>query len=186
MTANIEQVGRAQRPEHLWMVALYDEEERTAELLVRLEALGVDAGEATIVRVALDEAAVREATLAADSDPAPSVSLRARHAVTGAIIGSSAALLIGVLLYGTRLIRLGFIEGMFAHAVASSVVGALFGAIIGAAIAVFGARGRSAAATSARPASNPSGFLVAVKLPPGLAEQAEAIARHLGAKKILL
>lgn len=167
------------------MVALYDEEGRTAELLTRLEALGVDASEATIVKVALDEATVREDSFTA-ADPAPSVSLHARHAVTGAIIGSSAALLIGVLLYGTRLIRLGVVEGMFAHAIVSSFVGALFGAVIGATVAVFGARRKKAASAAARPASNPSGFLVAVKLPPGLAEQAEEIARHLGAKKILL
>jgi hypothetical protein len=183
MGADNESAGRAGRPEHLWMVALYDDEQRTAELLARLGALGVETSEATIVRVALDDATTYEPVAA---EGVPTVSPPARHALTGAIVGSSAALLAGVLLYGANLMRLSFVEGLFTHALVSALVGAALGALIGAAAAVvLGAR-RKAAAAAPGAAVNPNGYLVAVKMPPQFAEQAEEIARHLGAKKILL
>jgi hypothetical protein len=179
MGADKEQGGR---PEHLWMVALYDDEQRTAELLMRLGALGVETSEATIVRVALDDAAAIE--YAAD-DRGVTVSPPARHALTGAIVGSSAALLMGLLLYGMNLARLGFVEGLFAHALASALAGAAIGALLGVAYgALSGVRRNRKSAAPLGP--SPNGYLVAVKMSPGVAEQAEEIARHLGAKKILL
>lgn len=170
------------RPEHLWMVALYDDEQRTAELLMRLGALGVETSEATIVRVALDDTAAIE--YAAESGGV-TVSPPARHALTGAIVGSSAALMMGLLLYGMNLVRLGFVEGLFAHALASALVGAALGALLGVAYGVLAGIRRNRKST-APSGSNPNGYLVAVKMSPGVAEQAEEIARHLGAKKILL
>ena len=171
------------------MVALYEQEERTGELLERLGAMGVETSEATIVRVELSEAALvasamrTTGALATSSASVPPV---ARHAVTGAIIGSSVFLLIGLLLYSASLVQLGFIEGMFGHALLSALAGAALGAVIGAVIALLQRPPRVASTTTGRSDANRDGFLVAIKMPPGLAEQAEEIARHLGAKEILI
>lgn len=168
------------------MVALYDDEERTSELLARLGALGVETSEATIVRVALDDQSTAEHMAAAFAPAsAPPVSPQARGAVTGAIVGSPLALLTGLLLYGADL---AILKGMFAHALASAIVGAVLGAILGAALAAVLTARRSARRKKAKSAqaAGADGFLVAVKMAPGLAEQAEEIARHLGARKILL
>ncbi len=172
------------------MVALYEREERTGELLDRLGALGIDTREATIVRVELNEAA----TVASDIKAArpsstlksSSVSPTARHAVTGAIIGSFVVFLIGVLLYSASLLSLGFVDGMFAHALASAITGAVLGAAIGAVATSLLPRPKSATTVPDWTQLNRDGFLVAIKMPPGLAQQAEEIARRLGAKEILL
>jgi hypothetical protein len=178
------------RQEHLWMVALYEQEERTGELLERLGAMGVETSEATIVRVELSEAvsvaSAMRATGPTTSRSSRSVPPVARHAVTAAFIGSSVFLLIGLLLYSTSLVRLGFIEGMFGHALLSALVGAALGAVIGAVIASLQRPPRAAIPPTGRSDMNRDGFLVAIKMPPSLAEQAEEIARHLGAKEILL
>ncbi|MEP7271420.1 MAG: hypothetical protein ABI882_07930 [Acidobacteriota bacterium] len=188
MAGDNEHVGAA-RQEHLWMVALYEREERTGELLDRLGALGIDTGEATIVRVELNDAASAASALSAKrsaSHGTSSVSPIARHALTGAIIGSSVVLLIGLLLYSAGLLNLGFVEGMFAHALVSAVAGAVLGAAIGAALAPLVHRSPPPPAVPDWARLNRDGFLVAIKMPPGLAQQAEEIARRLGAKEILL
>src|SRR6185295_880703 len=91
------------RQEHLTLVALYELEERANELLERLGALSIDTSEATIIRVELDQSlrASRQPPL---PDTAP-LSPWIRYLVTGAFIGSGAALLIGLLLYGADLLR---------------------------------------------------------------------------------
>ena len=179
------------RQEHLWMVALYEREERKGELLDRLSALGIDTDEATIVRVELnDSAAVSSALSLASGSSSYShpafTSATVRHSVTGAIFGSLIVLVIGLLLYSGSLIHLIVIEGMFGHGLVFALVGGALGAIVGVTSGLwFDRRGRvSSAADWSR--FNRDGFLVAIKMPPGLAEQAEEIARHLGAKEILL
>lgn len=172
------------------MVALYEQEERTGELLERLGALGIETDEATIVRVELNDgssvSSALEATGFSSSSPPSSVSPLMRHAVTGAIIGSSVVLLVGLLLYSASLFRLGLIEGMFAHALLSAATGAVFGAVLGALVASLLRRARPVKPAPDWSQINREGFLVAIKMPPGLAEQAEEIARGLGAKEILL
>lgn len=171
----------AQR-ESLWLVALYDTEESIRELLVRLHALGVETADASIVRVELNDQ-LRVSNLPINQPPlAPAT----RSAITGAIIGSAALLLIGAGLYEAGFLKLGALEGLPAHAILFVLAGALVGALIGA----FTNTGKR------QPAPHPAaekmqeiasdGYLVAIKLPPRLGEQAEAIARSLGAKQILL
>lgn len=171
------------------MVALYEMEERTGELLDRLGALGIDTAEATIVRVELNQAVTVATEMRSGrmSSPPASVSPIARHTVTGAIIGSSILLVIGIALYSAGLLSLGIVEGMFAHALVSAIVGALAGAAIGFISSYLASRSRSSNRAVPEWAQlNRDGFLVAIKMPPGLAEQAEEIARRLGAKEILL
>jgi hypothetical protein len=122
-----------QRQEHLWMVALYELEERTGELLDRLGALGIDTDEATIVRVELDDgAAVAELkAVTSASSKRGTFPAGARYAITGAIIGSSILFLVGVGLYETSILNLGIIRGLFGHALVSALCGAAVGALLG-------------------------------------------------------
>lgn len=173
--------------ENLWLVALYETEERIHELLERLHALGVETEDASIVRVELNDQ-VRAADRL--SVKQTQLSPRVRNAVTGAIAGSAILLLAGIGLYEAGLLNLPALAGLPAHAVLFVSLGALLGSVVGA---LFGG---VLTATKATPLPQVAtdkmqeiasdGYLVAVKMPPHLGEQAEAIARRLGAKQILL
>jgi hypothetical protein len=171
------------------MVALYELEERTGELLDRLGALGIDTGEATIVRVELDnDAALKELKAAAISPPQKraSVPTTARYAITGAVIGSSILFLIGVPVYEASLLDLGMGAGLFGHSIASALCGFVLGSGFGWLTSAFVKRAAAQEPVRDWARLNRDGFLVAIKMPPKLAEQAEEIARRLGAKEILL
>jgi hypothetical protein len=174
---------RELRKEHIWLVALYEMEERAEELLDRLSAIGVDTSEATTLRVEIDERqrAAKFSPVSGDSPLPPTV----RSAITGALTGAAIALLIGLALYSTGQLNMPFIAGLFNHAVICVGIGALIGAFFGS---IFGSAkqhkiARATGAKMQRLKSN--GFLVAVKMAPRLAEQAEEIARGLGAKEII-
>jgi hypothetical protein len=64
--------------EYIWLVALYEFEARAEELLDRLRAIGVDTGEATTVRVEIDDQ-LRQARYVSVNDSA--LSPLARSAV---------------------------------------------------------------------------------------------------------
>jgi hypothetical protein len=175
---------RGLQEEHIWLIALYEMEERAEELLNRLSAIGVDTSEATTLRVEIDERE-RAAKFHPSSGALP-LSPTVRSAITGALIGAALALLVGLTFYSTRRLNLPYINGLFNHAViwvaAGAMTGALFGSIFGSAKQRQIAR---AAAGKMRRLKS-SGFLVAVKMAPRMAEQAEEIARGLGAKEIIL
>jgi len=175
---------RGLHKEHIWLVALYEQEERAEELLGRLSAIGVDTSEATTLRVEIDEQqrAAKFMPMPGDSSLSPTV----RSAITGALIGGALALLIGLALYSTGLFKLPFIEGLFNHAVASVTAGALIGAFLGSIFRSAKQRKTARAPITKMSQLKNDGFLVAVKMAPRLAEQAEEIARGLGAKEILL
>ena len=179
--------------ESLWLVALYETEERIHELLARLHALGVETEEASIVRVELND----QIRAAGAAPTAPPLSARQRNAISGAIAGSAILLLAGLGLYEAGFLQLSGVQGLPAHALLFVTAGASLGALIGALLkppkprAQAATRLKSAAPFSPNnPATMPDltsdGYLVAVKMPPHLGEQAEAIARGLGAKQILL
>jgi hypothetical protein len=175
---------RGLHKEHIWLVALYELEMKAEELLDRLSAIGVDTSEATTLRVEIDEQQ-RAAKLRSVSG-ASTLSPTARSAITGALTGGALALLIGLASYSSGLINLPFIAGLSNHAIASVAAGALIGAFLGS---IFGSakQHKATRAPITRMSQLKSdGFLVAVKMPPSLAEQAEEIARGLGAKEILL
>ena len=75
---------RTENQEHIWLVALYESEARANELLARLNAIGVDTSDATVVRVEIDDQ-LRRARYVAVNDSA--LSPLARSAVTGALFG---------------------------------------------------------------------------------------------------
>ncbi len=168
--------------ENLWLVALYETEERIHELLERLHALGVETEDASIVRVELNDQ-LRAANL---TIPQKQLSPRARNAVTGAIAGSAVLLLAGIGLYEAGLLKLNGLDGLPAHSVLFVLLGALLGGLIGAMLTVAKAKPLPQAATDKMQEIASDGYLVAVKMPPHLGEQAETIARRLGAKQILL
>lgn len=168
------------------MVVLYEVEERTSELLDRLAALGIDTSEASIVRVELSQVAEAAKAFGAVAKPPPkSVSPAARNAVSGGVLGSAVGLLAGIAAYASGLFNLTFAEGLFPHAVVAAIVGATAGSGIGAGWSALRKKKQTRSVTPA-PHSNRDGFLVAVKMQPQVAEQAEEIARRLGAKEILI
>jgi hypothetical protein len=170
--------------EHIWLVALYEQESRADELLKRLSAIGVDTSEATTLRVEIDEQqrAAKFMTVQNGSSLSPT----ARNAVTGALTGGTLSLMAGLVFYATGSFNLPFTSGLFNHAVASVVVGAGVGAAIGSILGSAKEHTMAQAPMTKMQQLKNDGFLVAVKMPTPLAEQAEEIARGLGAKEILL
>jgi hypothetical protein len=159
-------------------------EERAEELLDRLNAIGVDTSDATTLRVEIDDQqrAAKVRPISGASPLPPTL----RSAITGASTGAAIALLICLALYSTGLLDMPFIAGLFNHAVICVVVGALIGAFFGSAFSSAKQHRITRATEDKMRRFNSSGFLVSVKMAPRLAEQAEEIARGLGAKEILL
>jgi hypothetical protein len=176
--------NRGTNKERLCLIALFEMEEKAEELLDRLSAIGIDTSEATTLRVEIDDQqrAARFSIISGDSPLSPTV----RSAITGALTGAALALLISLALYSTGLLNMPLIAGLFNHAVISVAAGALIGAFFGS---IFGSAKQhiiARATESKMRRLKSSGFLVSVKMAPRLAEQAEEIARGLGAKEILL
>jgi Cu/Ag efflux pump CusA len=167
--------------ESLWLVALFESEEPIQALLERLRALGVETHDASIVRVELNDQ--QRAVTRASQELSP----HARNAITGAIIGSSIFTLIGITLYELALLNLRGIEGLLGHAFAFALAGAALGGVLGSVIIPVKKRRAKLPTQAANkmPAITSEGYLVALKMPPELGEQAETIARTLGAKQIL-
>lgn len=174
---------RTENQEHIWLVALYEHEARANELLDRLNAIGVDSSDATTVRVEIDDQ-LRRARYVPVNDSA--LSPLVRSAVTGALLGGSAALLVGLVVYGLGLFILPIVAGLFNHALFCVIVGAVVGALVGSSFSSAKKRKSTQEKLPQMRQPNSEGYLVAVKMPPSLAERAEEIARALGAKEILL
>ena len=168
--------------EHIWIVALYESEGLVNELLDRLSAIGVDTSEATTVRVEINDQ-IRAATFTPMGAP---LSITTRSTVAGALIGGAFALFVGLGLYAMNALSLPFLSGLFHHAVASVLAGGLFGGAVGAALGLARQRKSMRFPLQQMQQVRSDGFLVTVRMPPALAEQAEEIARGLGAKQILL
>ncbi|MFN0110701.1 MAG: hypothetical protein ACKVZH_17725 [Blastocatellia bacterium] len=174
---------QTENQENLWLVALYEHEPRANELLERLNAIGVDTSDSTMVRVEVDHQR-RSTKFVSVNDSA--LSPLARSAVTGALLGGSLALAIGLVVYALQLFVLPNVAGLFTHALFCTLIGAVIGALIGSSFS--SAKHRKSPQEKLPQMRQPTGegYLVAVKMPPPLAERAEEIARGLGAKEILL
>ena len=173
-----------QSSEHLWLVALFETESRAEELLGRLGALGIETRDATIVRVEVDD----QPRSAIDPPPAPAsaVSPMLRNAITGGLLGGAAAVLIGLPAYALDLLPEDRIEGLFNHGVLFYLLGFGVGGLGGGLINLMRPKSALVKPTAPRLPVKSEGFLVAVKMPPPLAEKAERIARDLGAKEVLV
>lgn len=177
-------VGDSEIMEHIWLVALYEKEQPANELLDRLGALGIDTAEATVLRVEIDDNA-RQTTVSPVTESEP-LSPAAKSAVTGALIGGAIVLLLGIFSYSVDILAFRQLGGLFNHALSSFVIGAAIGALIGVTMALTTRRKKHEVPVNKLNRLRSEGFLVAVKMHPKLAERAEAIARSLGAKQILL
>jgi hypothetical protein len=175
---------RDSHKEHIWLIALYELEEKAEELLDRLSALGIDTSEATTLRVEIDQQ--QRAARFVPVTNARAIAPTMRSAITGALTGAAVAMLIGMTFYSIGMLNLSFVAGMFNHVMASVAVGALVGAAAGAAFGSVKQRKIARDPISRMQQLKSDGYLVAVKMAPRLAEQAEEIARGLGAKEILL
>jgi uncharacterized membrane protein len=178
------QAGGSQIKEHMWLVALYEQEERADELLDRLSAIGVDTSEATTVRVEIDDK-IRTAQYSTMPNGS-AMSPVARSAVTGALFGGATFLISGIGAYSSGLLAFEAVEGLFNHAFLSFIAGATIGGAIGMIVGSAHERKIARSHISDIKQLKSEGFLVAVKMPPHLAERAEEIARGLGAKEILI
>jgi len=178
------QAGGEQMKESIWLVALYDEEDRANELLERLSALGIDTTEATTVRVEIDDRD-RQRKIKPVQDERP-MSPVGRNSITGALIGSATALIAGIFIYSTDILTFDKLGGLFNHAIVAVIIGAATGALLGAILALRAGSGERKVSLPQIPTLKSDGFLVAVKMAPRYAERAEEIARRLGAKQILL
>jgi hypothetical protein len=76
--------------------------------------------------------------------------------------------------------------GLFNHALFCVIIGAVVGALVGSSLSSAKQRKSPQTKLPQMPQPTSEGYLVAVKMPPPLAERAEEIARGLGAKQILL
>jgi hypothetical protein len=144
----------------------------------------VDTGEATTVRVEIDDQLRRARYTPRGNEPA--LSPVTRGAISGALLGGSGALVFGLSSYALGLFALPVVAGVFNHALACVLCGGLIGALAGSAVASAKQKKSSPARLPEMPQPASEGYLVAVKMPPPLAERAEEIARGLGAKEILL
>jgi hypothetical protein len=170
--------------EHIWLIALYEQETRADELLERLNAIGIDTSEATTVRVEIDDQ--MRAAKSAMLPGAPPLSPLTRSSVTGALLGGAFLLFLGIVTYASGLIVFQLLDGLFNHAILFVITGSAIGAAIGAILTLARERKTGSAPLPRIQPLRSEGFLVAVKMPPPLAERAEEIARGLGAKEILL
>lgn len=171
--------ARAGRP--LTLIASFERETDANALLERLAALNVNIGEASLIRVALNERGGKKRPGTHLLPPPEEFPLSTRYAAIGAILGAAIALLIGFALYYFSFLNLTFLEGLLAHTLAMVLLGAVLGAAIGALIAT-----AQPEAPLLPPPQESDGFLVFVRTPPRLAAQAELIARQLGAKEVIL
>ncbi|HKX27582.1 MAG TPA: hypothetical protein VJ302_07815 [Blastocatellia bacterium] len=180
----IGQPSGSKTKEHIWLIALYEHEIHADELLMRLNAIGIDTSEATTVRVEIDDQ--MRAAKYTQLPQVPPLSPLTRSAVTGAVLGGAALLCLGIVSYASGVAALQFADGLFNHVIFCVMMGSALGTAFGAVLSL--ARGRKINQTPlpAIEQLRSEGFLVAVKMPPPLAEQAEEIARGLGAKEILL
>jgi hypothetical protein len=169
-----------QRNRHLSLVALYEREEDANELLDRLSAFAIDTSDATIVRVD-NSSEIRAAGQATEASALPPL---ARNILSAAIIGGALGFIAGVGLYEIGLIAAPFGAGLFSTAFVATLAGAALGAVIGAITGATAEKVKHRAPPP--PVTSRDGFLVVVKVPQRLAEQAETVARRLGAKEIIL
>lgn len=165
----------------LTMIAVYEREEEANELLERLAALSVNTGEASLIRIAVNDNGSRRKSVAMLFPYPEHIQSGTRSAAIGSIIGGLIAILISFALYSFNFLNLTLLEGLVAHTLALVVLGAVLGAAIGALMA-------SSQIENNPPLPSPQatdGFLVFVRTPTRLAKEAETIARQLGAKEII-
>ena len=158
------------------LTALFAHEAEADGFVARLTSLSIEPRAVTIIGVALGEPPKRM-TGPLNAGPLNS----SRYTTKGILLGGLVALILGLILYGTNFLRLSFLEALFIHTLALVILGGVIGGAIGAILASVQAQN----IVTTLPPQNTEGFLVTVKMPPHLIPQGEALARELGAKKVI-
>ncbi len=158
------------------LTALFAHEAEAEEFVARLARLNIELRAVTIIGVALGEPPKRM------NGPLHTGPLNSSRSTTkGIMFGCLVALLLGLLLYGTNFLRLSFLEALFIHTLALVILGGVIGGAIGAILASVQAQN----IVTTLPPENTEGFLVTIKMPPQVIPQGQALARELGAKKVI-
>ena len=158
------------------LTALFAHEAEAEEFVTRLPSFNIEPRAVTIIGVALGEP-LKRMNGPLNTGPLDS----ARYMTKGILLGSLVALLLGLILYSTNFLRLSFLEALFIHTLALIILGGVIGGAIGAILASVQAQN----IVTTLPPQNTEGFLVTIKMPPHLISQGEALARELGAKKVI-
>ena len=163
-------------PRYQTLTALFADEAAAEELVNRLAFYNLEPHTATIIGVALGEPIQRLDTSRLNYSANATC-----HTTTGIFIGCVVGLLIGLILYGADFLHLSFLEAMLIHTLALIVLGGVIGGAAGTILASL----RSQQYTVPLPPQHAEGFLVTIKIPSPFIPQGEAIARELGARKII-
>lgn len=158
------------------LTALFAQEAEAEAFVARLASFNIEPRAVTIIGVALGEPPKRMNGLL-NTRPLNSSS----YTTTGILLGSLVALLLGLILYSTNFLRLSFLEALFIHTLSLIILGGVIGGAIGAILASVQAQN----IVTTLPPQNTEGFLVTIKMPPHVVPQGEALARELGAKKVI-
>src|SRR5262245_26507852 len=153
---------RGLHKEHIWLVALYEIEERAEELLDRLNAIGVDTSEATTLRVEIDDR--QQGAKFIPLSGGSTLPLAARDAISGALAGAALSLFGGLTLYSSGLLNISYIAGLFNHAIVCVVIGGLIGASVGAILGSAKKHKMDRVPGAKMRRLKSDGFLVAVKM----------------------
>lgn len=163
-------------PRYQTLTALFANEMAAEELVTRLTLYNLEPHTATIIGVALEKPVqgLDVSRLGYASNPT-------RQTTRGIFIGCLIGMLMGLLLYGADFLHLSFLEAMLIHTLALVVLGGVIGGAVGTILTSL----RTQKLATPPPSQQTDGFLVTIKLPSHLYPQGEAIARELGAKKII-
>lgn len=157
------------------LTALFAQEAEAEGFVARLASFQIEPRAVTIIGVALGELPKRR------NGPLHTGLNASRYTTKGIVLGCLVALLLGLILYSMNFLRLSFLEAMFIHTLALIILGGVIGGAIGAILASVQAQN----IITTLPPQNTEGFLVTIKMPSHLISQGEALARELGAKKVI-
>lgn len=176
MVAERIQFSLLPQPRMQTLMALFSHELEVETFVTRLKSLGVELETPTIIGVALGEPPKRL--------PPPHLKAPAstHFTMVGMGVGSCLALLLSLILYWTNFLHLSLVEAMLIHTVALIILGGVIGGAMGAIYASTQAQKMM----TTLPPQNTEGVLITLKIPSHLIPQGEALARELGAKKVIV
>jgi hypothetical protein len=164
------------QPRYTTLTVLFAHEAEVDRFVSQLADRNLSPQAVTIIGVALGEPPKRLATMA----NANTAHLK-RYTQRGIVGGIVVALVVGVTLYRLNLWQLSFLESLLVYALALLTLGVVLGGATGAVLASLQTHDE----VITLPPQNLEGFLVTLKIPSHLLPQGEALAREVGAKKLI-
>ncbi|HEX4946256.1 MAG TPA: hypothetical protein VFZ34_06325 [Blastocatellia bacterium] len=177
MVAERIQFGSLPQTRSQTLLALFAHEEKAEEFVARLNSLGFEPGTPTIIGVALGEPPKR-----LPLPPHLKAPHTTRFTLIGVAFGGFLALLLSLILYRIDFLHLSLLEAMLIHTFALMILGGVIG---GAAGAIYASIQAQKMMTTLPPQST-DGALVTLRVAVHLVPQCEAIAREMGAQKVIV